>query len=302
MDNIEQRYQMQPVLTESQYSDVNNWNSYNEYSQDLVQTCGNAMQSYSENSENYANSAKDYIDPCQDYGRITEDYTEQTGQEYDNQGYYTSYYSDGYTQGDYSYPSYSSTKDGQYAAGWEMDPPLTKQHGETHTGNTSLDSQHLHLNCEDANTNPGSLELSSPSEQDLQFLYPEESVESPEDVMIRDKVRNNFKKFRGSPVRKIYQRQAANVRERRRMRTINEAFENLRKTVPQASDDKKTSKVDTLRLAIQYIGDLTQVLQSCGDISLPGLRAGRGNNKIIVSYSIPGKNIHILKFYCPFEN
>ena len=62
--------------------------------------------------------------------------------------------------------------------------------------------------------------------------------------------------------RKLHQRQAANMRERRRMKTINDAFECLRERIPIFGADKKLSKVDTLRLAIKYIKHLSQVLNS----------------------------------------
>uniref|UniRef100_A0A8C6XSB6 Pancreas transcription factor 1 subunit alpha n=1 Tax=Naja naja TaxID=35670 RepID=A0A8C6XSB6_NAJNA len=48
-------------------------------------------------------------------------------------------------------------------------------------------------------------------------------------------------------------RQAANVRERRRMQSINNAFEGLRSHIPTLPYEKRLSKVDTLRLAIGYI-------------------------------------------------
>ena len=46
------------------------------------------------------------------------------------------------------------------------------------------------------------------------------------------------------------QRQAANHRERKRMQSINEAFEGLRVCIPTLPYEKRLSKVDTLRLAI----------------------------------------------------
>jgi len=101
----------------------------------------------------------------------------------------------------------------------------------------------------------------------------------------------------GRPSGGGHQRQAANVRERRRMKTINEAFEGLRARIPvrhpprrtgqgqgqgassegnvaDESDnskvcsehvdgaDRKISKVDTLRLAIRYIRYLASLVNS----------------------------------------
>ncbi|KAL5110808.1 Pancrea transcription factor 1 subunit alpha [Taenia crassiceps] len=54
-------------------------------------------------------------------------------------------------------------------------------------------------------------------------------------------------------IRHSNQRQAANMRERRRMHSINHAFEGLRARIPTLPYEKRLSKVDTLRLAIGYI-------------------------------------------------
>ena len=58
------------------------------------------------------------------------------------------------------------------------------------------------------------------------------------------------------------QRQAANVRERKRMLNINSAFEELRLYVPTFPYEKRLSKIDTLRLAIAYIALLRDILDS----------------------------------------
>ena len=57
-------------------------------------------------------------------------------------------------------------------------------------------------------------------------------------------------------------RSAANLRERRRMKCINEAFEGLRNHIPTLPYEKRLSKVDTLRLAICYINFLTELVSS----------------------------------------
>ncbi|XP_032801422.2 transcription factor 21-like [Petromyzon marinus] len=61
------------------------------------------------------------------------------------------------------------------------------------------------------------------------------------------------------------QRTAANVRERRRMLSINSAFEELRCHVPTFPYEKRLSKIDTLRLAIAYIALLRDILLSDTD-------------------------------------
>lgn len=55
---------------------------------------------------------------------------------------------------------------------------------------------------------------------------------------------------------------AANVRERKRMMSINSGFEELRLHVPTFPYEKRLSKIDTLRLAISYIALLRDILSS----------------------------------------
>uniref|UniRef100_A0A8C9ZVG2 Fer3-like bHLH transcription factor n=1 Tax=Sander lucioperca TaxID=283035 RepID=A0A8C9ZVG2_SANLU len=57
----------------------------------------------------------------------------------------------------------------------------------------------------------------------------------------------------------VVQRQAANVRERKRMFSLNEAFDELRRKVPTFAYEKRLSRIDTLRLAIVYISFMTDL-------------------------------------------
>ncbi|XP_008583595.1 PREDICTED: fer3-like protein [Galeopterus variegatus] len=59
------------------------------------------------------------------------------------------------------------------------------------------------------------------------------------------------------------QRQAANIRERKRMFNLNEAFDQLRRKVPTFAYEKRLSRIETLRLAIVYISFMTELLESC---------------------------------------
>ncbi|XP_022905394.1 transcription factor 21 [Onthophagus taurus] len=56
------------------------------------------------------------------------------------------------------------------------------------------------------------------------------------------------------------QRNAANARERARMRVLSKAFCRLKTTLPWVPADTKLSKLDTLRLATSYIAYLRAVL------------------------------------------
>lgn len=57
-------------------------------------------------------------------------------------------------------------------------------------------------------------------------------------------------------------RQKANARERNRMHGLNDALEGLRKIVPCYSKTQKLSKIETLRLAKNYIWALSEILRS----------------------------------------
>uniref|UniRef100_A0A4W5K826 Neuronal differentiation 1 n=1 Tax=Hucho hucho TaxID=62062 RepID=A0A4W5K826_9TELE len=57
-------------------------------------------------------------------------------------------------------------------------------------------------------------------------------------------------------------RMKANERERNRMHGLNDALESLRKVVPCYSNTQKLSKIETLRLAKNYIWALSEILQS----------------------------------------
>lgn len=56
------------------------------------------------------------------------------------------------------------------------------------------------------------------------------------------------------------QRNAANARERARMRVLSKAFYRLKTTLPWVPVDTKLSKLDTLRLATSYIAHLRTIL------------------------------------------
>lgn len=69
------------------------------------------------------------------------------------------------------------------------------------------------------------------------------------------------------------QRVMANVRERQRTQSLNEAFTSLRKIIPTLPSDK-LSKIQTLKLASRYIDFLYQVLH-CGN---PDVSEGEDSN------------------------
>lgn len=67
---------------------------------------------------------------------------------------------------------------------------------------------------------------------------------------------------RTRPPIKPSQRNAANARERCRMRVLSKAFTKLKTSLPWVPADTKLSKLDTLRLAACYIAHLQRVLEN----------------------------------------
>lgn len=63
------------------------------------------------------------------------------------------------------------------------------------------------------------------------------------------------------------QRRAANIRERRRMFNLNEAFDKLRRKVPTFAYEKRLSRIETLRLAITYISFMSELLNCTEKVS-----------------------------------
>ncbi|KAJ3631102.1 hypothetical protein MTP99_012252 [Tenebrio molitor] len=88
---------------------------------------------------------------------------------------------------------------------------------------------------------------------------------SGDDAVSSSKSRQAKPKQKPAPLSK-YRRKNANARERSRMREINQAFEALRRAVPQMSvthqTNEKLTKITTLRLAMKYISALSAVLST----------------------------------------
>lgn len=106
---------------------------------------------------------------------------------------------------------------------------------------------------------------------DVQLTFADLEVQSPGPGLIStegessdDNLDVSKRRARRLVVHQPYkvQRHAANIRERKRMLSINSAFEELRCHVPTFPYEKRLSKIDTLRLAIAYIALLREILIS----------------------------------------
>lgn len=111
----------------------------------------------------------------------------------------------------------------------------------------------------DSNNNP------KPSRGDKYSLRPRSVRRRGADDVQHSKSLKSKPKQKPAPLSK-YRRKNANARERSRMREINQAFEALRRAVPQMSvthqSNEKLTKITTLRLAMKYISALSAVLSN----------------------------------------
>uniref|UniRef100_A0A336M6H8 CSON012755 protein n=1 Tax=Culicoides sonorensis TaxID=179676 RepID=A0A336M6H8_CULSO len=138
-----------------------------------------------------------------------------------------------------------------------------------------------HLFEQSSATPPGYLTNASSSSSDY-FFFSEDSEsscgynsdqENTREIKEYSNSSNGRKRIK-SATQQLQQRQAANMRERRRMQSINEAFEGLRTHIPTLPYEKRLSKVDTLKLAISYIQFLGEMLKkdkNGNDTGLNGL-------------------------------
>ncbi|XP_013991325.2 LOW QUALITY PROTEIN: neurogenic differentiation factor 4 [Salmo salar] len=113
----------------------------------------------------------------------------------------------------------------------------------------------------------GSIELGSEDmeDQEEEDNYNDDDEETGMDGENEAPKRRGPKKkkmARGRQERFKARRTKANARERSRMHGLNDALDVLRKVMPCASKTQKLSKIETLRLARNYIWALSEVLES----------------------------------------
>eukprot|EP00062_Callorhinchus_milii_P016005 gi/632966851/ref/XP_007899647.1/ PREDICTED: neurogenic differentiation factor 2 [Callorhinchus milii] len=125
-------------------------------------------------------------------------------------------------------------------------------------------------NCElqDSQAEDGLSGIQENEEEETGLDEDEEGAEEEEEADEEDGTRP---RKRGPKRRKMtkarmerfkLRRQKANARERNRMHDLNSALDNLRKVVPCYSKTQKLSKIETLRLAKNYIWALSEILRS----------------------------------------
>lgn len=108
-------------------------------------------------------------------------------------------------------------------------------------------------------------------------------------------------KSRPAPLSK-YRRKTANARERHRMKQINNAFESLRRILPDTTALQPASpsmtKIMTLRLAVSYIRALSDVLE---DEDVPDLYSLGGSLQNSIQDSLQ-QSLHQHSIQLPLEN
>ncbi|GCB68767.1 transcription factor 21 [Scyliorhinus torazame] len=118
-----------------------------------------------------------------------------------------------------------------------------------------MELRELHLQCNGFKHESNDTEF---------YVSAENSDESSSDCDSKPKRRGSVRKKQLPPrlgkEGKQSQRNAANARERARMRVLSKAFSRLKTSLPWVPSDTKLSKLDTLRLAASYIAHLRQIL------------------------------------------
>ncbi|XP_046976711.1 pancreas transcription factor 1 subunit alpha [Vanessa cardui] len=159
---------------------------------------------------------------------------------------------------------------------------------ESHSASLETNASSITLNGSPTSGNSSDMFLYDDSSMSDGSLYAsdQENLSVPRK---RSEYRRLHKRRLRCPQQQIQQRQAANLRERRRMQSINDAFEGLRAHIPTLPYEKRLSKVDTLKLAIGYIsflGELVRADRSGPDTMLSGVtnnqNTGHEQKKIII--------------------
>ncbi|XP_053659612.1 basic helix-loop-helix transcription factor amos-like [Anopheles marshallii] len=142
------------------------------------------------------------------------------------------------------------------------------------TANTDIFLQRPELFCSASGTNSGDDRSATPVYEDpqlrlLQSLTTDDSssssssagseCDSPATLAAPAKIKTK----RGSVVPVVVRKKrrlAANARERKRMKGLNEAFDRLRQYLPSLGNDRQLSKHETLQMAQSYITALAELL------------------------------------------
>ncbi|KAF7245060.1 Neurogenic differentiation factor 1 [Varanus komodoensis] len=145
------------------------------------------------------------------------------------------------------------------------DDRLSSQDEEHEADKKEEDLEAMHAEAEGDSLRTGE------EEEEDDDLDEEDEEEEDEDEEDEEEDDDQKPKRRGPKKKKMtkarlerfkLRRMKANARERNRMHGLNAALDNLRKVVPCYSKTQKLSKIETLRLAKNYIWALSEILRS----------------------------------------
>ncbi|NWU54079.1 NDF1 factor, partial [Dromas ardeola] len=139
------------------------------------------------------------------------------------------------------------------------DECLSSQDEEHEVDKKEEDLEGLHAEAEEDSLRNGEEE---DEEDDLDEEEEEEEEEEDDDQKPKRRGPKKKKMTKARMERFKLRRMKANARERNRMHDLNAALDNLRKVVPCYSKTQKLSKIETLRLAKNYIWALSEILRS----------------------------------------
>ncbi|XP_064924973.1 neurogenic differentiation factor 1 [Columba livia] len=139
------------------------------------------------------------------------------------------------------------------------DECLSSQDEDHEVDKKEEDLEGLHVEAEEDSLRNGEEE---DEEDDLDEEEEEEEEEEDDDQKPKRRGPKKKKMTKARMERFKLRRMKANARERNRMHGLNAALDNLRKVVPCYSKTQKLSKIETLRLAKNYIWALSEILRS----------------------------------------
>lgn len=119
----------------------------------------------------------------------------------------------------------------------------------------------LEIQCENIKNYPLKRESASDSENNLSDCTASSSsvVQQVTDENAKG-MRKQRRTKQIAPQIKKKRRLAANARERKRMQSLNDAFDRLRQYLPSLGEDRQFSKHETLQMAQSYISALCELL------------------------------------------
>lgn len=137
-----------------------------------------------------------------------------------------------------------------------------KQQQQSRDGVQEGDTKNIHDGAKPQDLEKGC--KTAADDEDVEFDEDEELEQQEQDPRMPKKRGPKKKRMTPARVAKLKQRRLkANARERSRMHGLNDALEELRAHVPCfARSSQKLSKIETLRLARNYIGALAAILET----------------------------------------